>query len=208
MMNCPGCNAELKPGAGKCLECGYTVSVAPARERKPADWAKLLLGVLKLDEAAVLEVARDPNATLVAVAAIAAGGGAPAIGSFAIFWLIIGPIWMLITSAISIGMVHLIARALGGKGDIQELYRVQGLTYALHLVGVVPFLGPFLIPPMFVAQIALMVNNLRVVYRMPLPAAIGAVILPYVIITVMIGIAVFMFGTAIFALIFASGAAR
>lgn len=199
-MNCPGCNAPLKPGAGKCMECGFTVSVAPPRERQPADWAKLLLGIVKLDEAAVLEVARDPNATLVAVAAIAAGGAAPAIGSFAIFWLVLGPVWMLITSGISIAVVFYVGKALGGKGDIVELYRVHGLTYALHLVGVVPLLGPPLVGLVLLGQIVLLVNNVRVVHKMTLPQAIATVVLPYVIFTVVIGMAVVMFGVTFIAL--------
>lgn len=181
-MNCSSCQAPLKPDAAACLECGAVAPAPTTRPRTPEEYGQLLLKILKFDDAAVAAVAADPEATKVAAIVVCVGGASYAVGTFNPLMLIIMPVFLLVFMAIGVGVSHFIATCLGGKGQYVELFRVQGLTYALHLFSAVPVIGPLLGTVMWVLQMALLANAVKVVHKLPLPHAVAVVVIPGVII--------------------------
>jgi hypothetical protein len=206
-MNCSGCNAELKAGAATCLECGKAVDatagspgaspapgmagtvgaahipgVSQVGSRTFVDYVKLAVRIVQLDEAAILDAARDPDATIMAVAFVAIAGLAPAIGSLSIITLLFTVPVMLMISAILIGIVHVFARMMGGKAQFLELYRAQGLSHLVGWGAAVPLLGAIISPFLGIFYAVLMVNNVKTVHRMPLTHAIAVAVLPMLVI--------------------------
>lgn len=201
-MNCGACNAELKVGATQCLECGKPVEAAavaaPPRDRMFGDWVNLAVRIIKMEEPAIHEAARDPNATMMAAAFIGIAAVAPVIGTLgvAIFLLPVS----LVFSVLIIGAVNLCATLLGGKGDFQGLIRVQGLSHMLGWVQAVPILGSFLGFFAMLYSIVVWVNNVSKVHKLPIPHAVAAVLLPaFVLVGVMMAV-VFAFVGGIAAL--------
>lgn len=183
-MNCAACNGELKAGSATCLECGHPVdqaTVAPPRERTFGDYVNLAVRMIKLEDGAGLEAARDPNATMMALLFIALGGVGSSIGSLTfvtMFFLV--PI-ALLSAGMTIGLVHLMATMLGGKAPFIELFRAQGLAYMMMWVSAVPFIGP---PISFFAGLyvsVIFVFNVRAVHKLPTGHSIAAVVLPTVV---------------------------
>jgi len=183
-MNCTTCNAELKSGSATCLECGAAVSAAPAvpKDRVFGDWVNLAVRIIKREDAAVEEAARDPNATMFACLFLVIAAAAPSLGSLAIFAFLFMVPGVLIATAIGLGIIHLVATALGGKGEYVQLFRVNGLAQMLGWVNAVPFLGPIVGIFAMLYGIAVNVNNVRVLYKMPLSHAIAVVVLPVLLV--------------------------
>ncbi len=198
-MNCTTCNAELKVGAATCLECGAAVTSVPAgppKAREFGDWVKLSVRILKMEEGAVLEAARDENATQMAFIFLAIAGLAPAIGSLTFLTAIFSVPSTLIISMICAGIIHVLAGLMGGKGDYWQYFRVYGLSMMLNWVAAVPIIGIFVSMIAGLYGLAVMVHNLKVIYKMPLTHAIAVVILPVVLIVGFI----FAAGAALFAM--------
>jgi hypothetical protein len=183
-MNCTTCNAELKVGAATCLECGAAVASVPSgppKDRAFGDWVNLAVRCIKMEEAATLEAARDDRATQMAFIFFAISGAAPAIGTLAIFGAIVSVPAIIVMSLIGVGVTHIIAGLIGGKGEYWHLFRVQGLCAMISWVGAVPILGPLLGILAGLYGLAVAVFNVKTVYKLPLTHAIAVIILPLVL---------------------------
>lgn len=199
-MNCAACNAELKVGASQCLECGKPVeasagTAAPSRERTFGGWVNLAVRIIKMEEPAIQEAARDPNATTMAVAFIAIAAVAPVVGSLGALLLVLP--FSLVATLVGIGVVHVFATLLGGKGEFQGLLRVQGLSQLLGWFSAVPILGAMLSPVFALYAIVVWVNNVSKVHKLPIPHSIAAVVLPLVVICGMCFAVLFAFGASL-----------
>lgn len=103
--------------------------------------------LIKLDKGAAEEVAGDENSFGPALLFFAVGGlaggighslGTMGIGSFMLF---VGPLASVIGSFIWVGILHLIARLLGGSGTYRGYYSALGIGSLPHWAQVVPVLG-------------------------------------------------------------------
>ena len=200
-MNCTACNAELKHGAATCLECGAAVAVPAPATRVFGDYVKLAIRIVQLDETAALDAANDPGATLMAVAFVAISGMAPVIGALNPFILPFTLSILIAHSLVVTGVVHLCTQALGGKGSFAALYRAQGLCYIVGWTTAVPILGVLVAPLLSLIYTVYLVNNVRIVHRVPLVHAIAAGLLSLAVVAGAMLLAVMTLGLGFFAVV-------
>lgn len=197
-MNCTACNAELKVGAARCLECGAPIGAAPApTKREFGDWVKLAIRILQLEQPAVLEASNDPAATSMAVLFVAIAVGAPVIGSMGA--LLLGVPILLGCYAISYGLIHVAATTLGGKGSFERFVRAEGLSAMALWVNAVPVIGWLFGGIVLVWYLVVSANNVRTVYGLSWPHAAIALALPCLIVSAMVFAGLFVLGASLFA---------
>lgn len=111
---------------------------------EPKNILKKALGIIKLDQGVIKEVAEDKEAFLPALGIVAIGGLLAGIGGiFTGFFagIIIAPIISIIGSFIGTGIIFAIAYLLGGRGSYLSLYKVLGYTFILGWSNIIPFIG-------------------------------------------------------------------
>ncbi|MEW6680926.1 MAG: Yip1 family protein [bacterium] len=111
---------------------------------EPKDILKKALGIIKLDQGVIKEVAEDKEAFLPALGIVAIGGLLAGIGSiFTGFFagIIIVPIISIIGSFIGTGIIFAIAYRLGGRGSYLSLYKALGYASILGWLNIIPFIG-------------------------------------------------------------------
>lgn len=162
-------------------------------------WLGKGLGITKLDREAAADVAYDPESFGPAVLFYAIGGLAGGVGSFIItggagfFMLISGPVFAVIGSFIGVGILHLIARLLGGRADFKGYYSALGVGSVIQWTQVVPVLGHILslwyLPVVVVAT--------ERVHRISTARAILVVLIPALLVFVLALVGIAMLGMAV-----------
>jgi hypothetical protein len=109
-------------------------------------------------------------------------------GGFALFSIVLTPLFFLI----GVGIVHLIARMLGGTGDFGQ-YGFLAAAYSAPLtvigavIGLIPLLGGCIAPLLSIYGIVLNIFAVRVSHNLSMGRAIAAVLLPFVLLLIIMG---------------------
>jgi hypothetical protein len=101
--------------------------------------------VLQFDLNTIDDVSRDEDALLPALLFFAVAGLANGAGQFSFRGMIFGPIVATLLSFVFVGLLSVLSRLFGGKGEFLDLYRPLGVAAPIFWVQAVPLLGPFLV---------------------------------------------------------------
>ncbi len=101
--------------------------------------------ILQLDQDAVDTVSRDEEALLPALLFFAVAGLANGAGQFSFRGMIFGPIVATLLSFVFVGLLSVLSRLFGGRGEFLDVYRPLGVAAPLFWIQAVPLLGPFLV---------------------------------------------------------------
>jgi hypothetical protein len=101
--------------------------------------------ILQLDLKVIETVSRDEEALLPALLFFAVAGLANGAGQFSFRGMIFGPIVATLLSFVFVGLLSVLTRLFGGKGEFLDLYRPLGVAAPIFWVQAVPLLGPFLV---------------------------------------------------------------
>jgi hypothetical protein len=134
--------------------------------------------IVKLNGTVAAEVARDEQSLQPGLLFVAGGGLAAGVaGVFqhgGIAGLIAMPIVAIVSYAVGVGVLHLVATlAFGAKGDFMSLLRAESHASIIGWAGVVPFLGALI----GLWHLPVTVVILQSVYGMPRDKAIATVAL-------------------------------
>lgn len=182
-MLCAGCRAEMDAGVTTCPACGHAATsspplTAPPQARDFRGWVHLAIRIAKMEEAAIVEASRDAGATRFAVMFIAIAGIGPAIASLSLIRIVYSVPIAILMSGMTIAITHTAANRLGGKGQLHELFRVQGLCAVVSWPALIPILGTFAAPFLALYQMVLMMINVMCLYRLPVGPAAAVVFVP------------------------------
>ena len=153
--------------------------------------------VVKLEPSVYKEIAKDKNAMLQAVIVLYAASLISALWEImrtrgdTLLWIVIfTPIgWVIGT-----GILHIIAKILGGKASFEEYLKVTGYSEAPSALGIVPVLGTFVGG---IWSLACLYVATKEVHSLSSGKALIAILVPlvllllFVIVAVIIGIGLF-----------------
>lgn len=157
-MNCPACGHPTEdPGAPFCSACGAPLApplpppppgALPSPDPALAQlWPAVTAGfdMLRFEPSAIRRVVATPAAMPNAIIVLAVVGLCWGIGSFGPFGVFVGPPVLLLGAFLEVGIIHIVAKLVGGRGDYATLLRVWGLLHVAGVVAVVPLAGGFLL---------------------------------------------------------------
>ncbi|MEN3045710.1 MAG: YIP1 family protein [Candidatus Hydrothermales bacterium] len=149
------------------------------------DFVKVIekvLYIIQLKEEAIKEVSEKRENLPWAILVVVIAGIASAIGSLKIIpGIITLPILAVILSFIGVGILWVVARILGGKGEYIPYYIPIAMTYILHWVSVIPIIGGFLSTLASIWMIIVAVKVTQTVHQLDLARAIIVVLIPIAI---------------------------
>lgn len=167
------------------------------------DYVKQGIEILKLDEGVMTKVAKDNNATTMAVIFFAVAGIASAIGSLNIVGIIVYPIMYAIMSFIGVGIWHVIAKLFGGKAEFMEFYRAMGISYVGMWILAIPVVGVLLMLPLSLWYLVVDFKIIKSVQQLSTGKALVVLLLP-MIIAMIIGTVLVFTAAAFMAAMFSS----
>lgn len=145
------------------------------------EYVKQALEIVQLQPEAIDRASHDESAFTMGLIIIAIGGVAMAIGSLAIFGVVIFPIFMIVGAFIGAGLLHLLATmAFKGQGEFIEFFRPLSLAYVLTWVNVVPLLNVVLGLVAWIWMLVVAVVIVERTYSLERPQAIATVAIPVV----------------------------
>ncbi len=101
--------------------------------------------ILQLDLDVIDDVSRDEEALLPALLFFAVAGLANGAGQFSYRGMVFGPIVATLLSFVIVGLLSVLSRLFGGRGEFLNLYRPLGVAAPIFWIQAVPLLGPFLV---------------------------------------------------------------
>ncbi len=150
------------------------------------DFGKIIeraLSILQLKEDSIKEVSENSEYFGWSILIVALAGLASSIGSFKFFpGIIIGPIVAVIWMFIGVGILWIIAKIFGGKGEYTAYFRPLAMADIIQWVTVIPFIGWFLGALAGIWQIVVAVKVTQIVHEMDMPKAIAVVLIPIAIV--------------------------
>jgi hypothetical protein len=103
-----------------------------------------------------------------------AAQGIPLVAVKVMLFLLV-PFAMLLQMAFGAALLHLAAKAVGGRGSVQKSFQLYCWSAAAQLLGLIPFLGAFLMP---VAMVFSQLEGVRVLHELSAGRALLAVVIP------------------------------
>ena len=142
------------------------------------EYFKQAIEVVKLNEKAISKAAKDSKATNMAILFYAIGGLLAGIASFNLIAVVLAGVMTAGMSFIAVGILHVIAKIFGGKGQYMELYRPMGLGSVVGWVAAIPLIGWLL----SLWNIVVTVTTVKTVHKLTTGKAVLVVLLPIIII--------------------------
>lgn len=148
---------------------------------------RLALQLFKLDEKAMQELSKQKDAGWWGLLFITIAGFCFGISTLivkpkaGIAVLLGGPVLMIITTFIGIGILFYLARLIGGKGTFHNYYRAYSHMYVLNWIAIIPFVGPFLSSLLGVWQVIIAIYVTKAALHLKLGKAAAVVLVPIVI---------------------------
>lgn len=152
----------------------------------------------KLNRDAASEVAADEGAFGTAVLFFAIGGLAAGLAGSAVSMgagaalIIVGPIMHVIGSFISVGILYLIAKILGGTGDYKGYYSALGIGSIPQWAQVIPFVGWLV--SLWSIPVSVIVTER--VHNLSFGKAVAVVVIPFLLVAFLAVLAIAFIGTA------------
>ncbi len=116
-----------------------------------------------------------------------------------VFGIIFIPIAVTITAFVQAGIYHLMLMILGGaEEDFETTFRVVAYSKTAEIARIVPFLGGLVTT---VWEIVLCIDGLREAHNIENKTAVLAVLLPFLLCCVLIGLLAMLFGGALLTMI-------
>lgn len=157
------------------------------------------LGIVQLRADVIQDTAGDPTALVPGLVFLVIAGVLSGLAAFPV-GIILVPVVTLVFAAVIVGIVHLIAKLLGGQGGFGPLFQVYGHGNGLlgwtGVLGIIPFLGQLIALAVLIWGIVVMIVAVREVHRTTTGKAVAAVLIPIVVLIVVCGgiIAIVGFG--------------
>ncbi|MBI5190852.1 MAG: YIP1 family protein [Nitrospirae bacterium] len=154
--------------------------------------------LVKLNRDAASEVAADEGAFGMAVVFFAIGGLAAGLAGTAVSMgagvalIIFGPIMQVIGSFISVGILYLIAKMLGGTGGFKGYYSALGIGSIPQWAQFVPFVGWLV--SLWSLPVSVIVTER--VHNLSFGKAVAVVVIPFLIVAFLFVLAIAFVGTA------------
>lgn len=146
------------------------------------DFGKIIekaLLILQLKEDVIREVSEKSEYLTFSILIVAISGLASSIGSFNFFpGIITGPIISLIGFFIGVGILWILAKIFGGKGDYLSYFIPLGFSDIIRWVTVIPFIGTFLGTLGSIWMIVVAIKVTQIVHELDLPKAVLVVLIP------------------------------
>ncbi len=162
-------------------------------------YVKQGIKILKLDRKAITKISGDEKATNSGIIILLIAGLLSVIGLYGIEGyyrvLIMAPIFTLVFFVLGVGMLHLFIRLLGGKTGYPSLFRV--LSHAaimtwLWLFLVIPIVGNIINLVIIFWGVVVTIIAVETTNGMTRMRAILAVLIPFVIAAIVVGIVVWL----------------
>lgn len=154
------------------------------------DFGKIVekaLSILQLKEDVIKEVSEKPEYLTFSILIVAIAGLASSIGSFKFIpGIITGPIVAVIGFFIGVGILWIIAKIFGGKGDYLSYFKPLAMSDIIQWVTVIPFIGFFLGAIASIWMVIVAIKVTQIVHELDLPKAVLVVLIP-------IGVVFFLF---------------
>lgn len=157
--------------------------------------------IVKLNKKSISKIAKDKNAFKWAMIFFLIGGVASAIGQLNMLGIVIFPIFALVLSFISYGVLHLLAKLFGGTASFREFYSASGIGSVATWVSAIPFIGGFLSALAGLWGLVITFFVLRTTHKLSSVRAAIVIAIPLVIVLII----TVLFVAAIIAMIAAVG---
>jgi hypothetical protein len=148
------------------------------------------LGIVQLKADVIQDTAGDSTALVPGVIILAIAGVLSGLPAFPI-GIIAVPVVFLIVAAIIVGIVHLVAKLIGGQGTYGALFQVYGHGNGLigwtGVLAIIPILGQLIGLAAGIWGVIVMIVSVREVHRMSTGKAVAAVLIPIVVLIVVCG---------------------
>jgi len=149
--------------------------------------------ICRLNAAKIVEVAKNPNATGMAIAFIVIAGVAQAIGGLNPIALFTAPLFGIVGYLVGAGIFHLIAKLFNGQGDFMEMFRAMGYISILSWIMVIPVVGVFLGMIVGIWQLVANIIIVQNVQKLSTGKAAAVVLIPFALIIVLAILGAVMF---------------
>jgi len=163
-------------------------------------WLSKGWAITRLDRDAAELVARDPVSFWPAVLFFAIGGLAEGIGASAFSAgssVVFAPVLSVLASFIGVGLMHLVALVLGGKAGFRSYYGALGIGSLPLWARVIPGLGH--IVALWEIPVSVVVTER--VHGLSTGRAVVVALFPLLLLLLVIGLIIVMFGVAMIAAI-------
>jgi hypothetical protein len=156
---------------------------------------KQAVEIVKLNGKVAENVSKDKNATLMGILIIAIGSilasvaSSIVLGNLNLSLIIFAPIISIIVYFIGIGVMHLLARLLGGKANYMEYFRAQSYSSVLSWLGIlalIPLLGGIINFVVSIWGIVVSVVILENVHKLTRLKAIIVVVVPFLVLVLLV----------------------
>ncbi len=136
--------------------------------------------IIKLNESAMQDVARDSQATPMGILFLAIAGVASAIGTLTFIFflpLLLYTILTILGTVVGVFLIHLLAKLFGGKGSYSSLFRVASHASILSWITIIPILGPLLGTLIGIWLLVVWTISIRTLHKLPTKKAVIVVLL-------------------------------
>ncbi|MFH1836423.1 MAG: Yip1 family protein [Methanobacteriota archaeon] len=153
--------------------------------------------IIRLDEEVISKVSDNSDSTNAALLIAAIGGVAGSIGVLNPVGIFFLPIFAVAALAIGTGVLHIIARILGGKGEYSKLFRVLGHVSIIQWVNVIPVVGFLISMLLGLWSIVVSIVVIRTIHNISTFRAVLVIIIPVFVVTGFVLLISLMLGMAI-----------
>jgi len=154
------------------------------------------LTALQFDADGINQIMSNSDSVTYGIITTILAGVASGIGSLSIISVFLSPIGFLLGAAINAGILHLLAKLFGGEGSFRDFFAVVSNAQLLLWLTIVPLIGPFLIAPLAsLYLIAFTIFAIKTVYSLSVVKSILVFIIPLIIVGVIMGLLVIIFGS-------------
>ncbi|GEM_PF-1223914 len=153
--------------------------------------------IISLDEDVISKVSDNPDSTNAALLIAAIGGVTGSIGAFNPVGIFFLPIFAVAALAIGTGVLHIIARILGGKGEYSKLFRVLGHVSIIQWFNVIPVFGFLISMLLGLWSIVVSIVVIRTIHNISSFRAVLVIIIPVFVVTCFVVVISLMLGMAI-----------
>ena len=105
------------------------------------DYFKRAVEIVKLNQAAMAQVARDPNAIRFGIAVTAVGGALAFVPGKTLAGVLVGAFFSILLLFLFAGVVHLFCGYSKGKQEFMGFVRIIGLSGIIDWAVIIPFAG-------------------------------------------------------------------
>jgi len=158
--------------------------------------------MVTLKDEAYQSVAKDSSATGAAILFVVLAGMLGSVMTLSVGSIIGAGVVSLVLSFITTGVVFLFGMMFGGKGGYMDLYRVMGVGSLVKALAFIPYAGGLV---WLYYYFVMGVKGLKAAMNLTTGKAVGALLIPFLVLLGLVIVAVVMMGAAILSMAGAAG---